>query len=114
MPNVVARKSIAAKYCRDERWDIFGRLIQLVCGEYEEKTNRMVLLSPSVLAKALISAGARKMEVQLISGKPERYQIRDLARIGFPYVTLTAYDDGSVVVQPTKEDYGTQRLVHQD
>jgi hypothetical protein len=112
MPNVVARKSIAAKYCRDERWDIFGRLIQLVCGEYEEKTKS--LLSPMVLANAMIAAGGRKMEVQLLKNKPERYQIRDLARIGFPYVTLTAYDDGSVVVQPTKEDYGTQRLVHQD
>jgi hypothetical protein len=58
MPNVVARKSIAAKYCRDERWDIFGRLIQLVCGEYEEKTKS--LLSPMVLANAMIAAGGRK------------------------------------------------------
>lgn len=112
MPNVVVRKSIAAKYCRDERWDIFMRLIQLVRSEYEEETKS--LLNPTVVTNALINAGARKMEAQLLANKPERYQIRDLARIDFPYVTLTVYDNGNIVIQPTKENYGTQRPFQKD
>jgi hypothetical protein len=93
-------KTIRAKYIRDERWDIVTHLLKLLKDEAEAHYN--VTISDEDIVDALTKAGAIKMEAQLIAGKPPRYQIRHLAKVGYPEVKFTVYDDGSMSISPSE------------
>jgi hypothetical protein len=102
MTSPIISKRIRAKYIRDERWDIVVHLLKLLKDEAE--TQYGVNLSYEAIVDALTKAGAIKMEVQLIAGKPPRYQIRHLAKVGYPTVEFTVYDNGSLTIVPSEKD----------
>jgi hypothetical protein len=109
MANLVAKLTIAAKYCRDERWDIFSRLFQQVALTYLDRTGKY--LTQQALVDALIKAGSIEV-ANLIAGKPPRYSLRQLTKIGYPYVVVAVYEDDTVIVGPVKEECdGTKPLV---
>ncbi len=84
--------SFAARYCREERWDIFNRAIQILRERLEGMGRR---LDGGLVGRALLDAGLTTRHGSL------RPSIAPLAR-STPRVRLTAYSDGTFGIDATE------------